>query len=79
MLVGAFSVLFVVGLIVTLPLPELGIPLILISLGVLSFQHKWAERLLTYCEELFAKKVFKIIGLVASVIVALTLVLLWLL
>lgn len=37
---------FIVGFVLILPLPEAGVPLSIIGLGVLSFEYKWAETLL---------------------------------
>lgn len=75
--IGFFSIILIVGLVIVLPLPELGIPLILISLGVLSFKYKWAKQLLSYFEKLFSNKVVKIVGLVVGLILVLVSVLLW--
>jgi len=78
LLVGLCSMLLVFGLIVLLPLPEIGIPLVLISLSVLSFQYKWAEQLLNYFEDTFSNKTIKTLLLVIGVIVISVLVVLWL-
>lgn len=78
LLTWLFLILFVLGIIALIPLPEIGIPLVLISLSVLSFKYKWAEQLLNSFEKLFAKKAVKISLLVIGIVVVSFLVLLWL-
>jgi hypothetical protein len=61
------------GILLLLPLPELGIPLALVNLGVLSFEYSWAERarklLLTCLRNRKVRNALVIIGVLFMIVV----------
>jgi hypothetical protein len=62
----------VIGLAIILLLPEIGAPLLLASLAVLSFEFAWAERLLLRVMRLFgSKKFMSVLALIAFILVIL--------
>jgi len=66
-----------IGLTIILLLPEIGAPLLLGSLGVLSFEFKWAERLLLRVVQLFGSKAFMSVLALIAFAVVIILALVW--
>lgn len=60
--------LLVLSILLIIPLPELGIPLGIFSLGILSFKFAWAQRVLDKIIYVTKLKHFKIIAIVITLV-----------
>ena len=78
MLGGSYPGL-ILGMALLLPLPELGIPLVLLCLFILSLRHRWAKRTLESLEIFIAGKPIKAITAIAGLAAAVVIVFIWLL
>jgi len=77
LIVLATFITTILSLAIILILPEIGAPLLLLSLGVLSFEFGWAERLLLRVMSLFGNKIFIRILTVVAFVIVIALAVIW--